>query len=49
LDSGDPDVVGIDVDITLLSAENLRSGRVWGWFHRSPDVQRASEQLFQRY
>lgn len=45
----DPDVVGIDVGITLLSAENLRSGRVWRWFHQSPDVRRASEQLFQRY
>ncbi|HET6178458.1 MAG TPA: glucoamylase family protein [Candidatus Sulfotelmatobacter sp.] len=45
----DPDVVGIDVGITLLSAENLRSGRVWRWFNRSPDVQRAMEQLFQRY
>lgn len=45
----DPDVVGIDVGITLLSAENLRSGRVWRWFNRSSDVQRATEQLFQRY
>lgn len=45
----DPDVVGIDVGITLLSAENLRSGRVWHWFNRSSDVQRATEQLFQRY
>ncbi len=45
----DPDVVGIDVGITLLSAENLRSGSVWRWFNRSPDVQRATEQLFQPY
>lgn len=45
----DPDVVGIDVGITLLSAENLRSGRVWQWFHRLLDVQRAMEQLFQSY
>jgi len=45
----DPDVVGIDVGITLLSAENLRSGRVWRWFNRSPDIQRATEQVFQRY
>src|ERR1700687_131336 len=45
----DPDVVGIDVGITLLSAENLRSGRVWRWFNRSSEVQRATEQLFQRY
>lgn len=27
-----PDVIGIDVGITLLSAENLRSGAVWRWF-----------------
>ena len=27
-----PDVIGIDVGITLLAAENLRSGRVWRWF-----------------
>jgi hypothetical protein len=28
----DPDVIGIDLGITLLSAENLRSGKVWHWF-----------------
>lgn len=31
-----PDVIGIDVGITLLSAENLRSGAVWRWFMRDP-------------
>jgi hypothetical protein len=41
-----PDVVGIDVGITLLSAENLRSGRVWDWFMRAPGVQRAVNQIF---
>jgi hypothetical protein len=41
-----PDVVGIDLGITLLSAENLRSGRVWQWFNRSPDVRRAMERVF---
>jgi hypothetical protein len=40
------DVVGIDVGITLLSAENLRSGFVWRWFNRSPDILRAKQQLF---
>lgn len=45
----DPDVVGIDVGVTLLSAENLRSKRIWHWFNRSPYIQRATEQLFQRY
>jgi hypothetical protein len=42
-----PDVVGINLAITLLSAENLRSGSVWRWFSRSPDVRRATEQVFQ--
>ena len=33
-----PDVIGIDLGITLLSAENLRTGRVWDWFMRNPEV-----------
>jgi hypothetical protein len=33
-----PDVIGIDVGITLLSAENLRTGRVWQWFMRNPEI-----------
>jgi hypothetical protein len=37
----DPDVIGIDLGITLLSAENLRTGRVWDWFMRNEDVVRA--------
>jgi len=44
-----PDVVGIDVGITLLSAENLRSGKVWDWVGRSADIQRAMKQVFQSY
>lgn len=36
-----PDVIGIDVGITLLSAENLRSGNVWRWFNKNPEIQRA--------
>jgi hypothetical protein len=28
----DPEVIGIDQGITLLSAENLRTGAVWRWF-----------------
>ena len=43
----DPNVVGIDLGITFLSAENLRSGRVWRWFSRSPEVRRGTEQVFQ--
>jgi hypothetical protein len=42
-----PDVVGINLGITLLSAENLRSGNIWRWFNRSIDVQRAIGQIFQ--
>ena len=42
-----PDIVGIDAGITLLSAENLRSGSVWKWFGRSPDVQRALSLIFE--
>jgi len=34
-------VIGIDAGITLLSAENLRTGRVWQWFMANPAPQRA--------
>jgi len=34
------DVIGIDVGITLVMAENLRSGLVWRCFMRAPEVQR---------
>ena len=40
-----PDVIGIDVGITLLSAENLRSGRVWQWFMRNPEIPAAMERV----
>jgi hypothetical protein len=33
-----PDVIGIDLGITLLSAENLRTGRVWSWFMKNPEI-----------
>jgi hypothetical protein len=36
----DTDVVGIDLGITLLSAENLLTGNVWRWFMANPAVQR---------
>ena len=32
-----PYVVGIDAGVTLLSAENLRAGRVWRWFMSNPE------------
>ena len=34
----DSDVIGIDLGITLLSAENLRSGKVWFWFMQNPEI-----------
>jgi hypothetical protein len=37
----DTDVIGIDVGITLLSAENLRTGNVWRWFMRNASIQPA--------
>jgi hypothetical protein len=40
-----PDVIGIDVGVTLLSAENLRSGNVWRWFMRNAEIRRAKDRL----
>ncbi|MFL6211481.1 MAG: glucoamylase family protein [Pyrinomonadaceae bacterium] len=37
----DPDVIGIDLGITLLSAENLRTGNVWRWFMANREIPRA--------
>lgn len=37
----DTDVIGINVGIMLLSAENLRSGVVWRWFMRNREIPRA--------
>ncbi len=36
-----PDVIGIDLGITLLSIENLRSGKVWFWFMQNDEIRRA--------
>jgi hypothetical protein len=36
-----PDVIGIDVGITLLSAENLRTGNVWHWFMLNREITEA--------
>jgi hypothetical protein len=33
-----PDVIGIDLGVTLLSAENLRTGDVWTWFMKNPEI-----------
>ena len=35
------DTLGLDVGMTLLSAENLRSGNVWNWFMANPEPQKA--------
>ncbi len=40
-----PDVIGIDLGITLLSAENLRSGRVWELFMRNREIPAAMERV----
>ena len=40
-----PDVIGIDLGITLLSAENLRTGRVWAWFMRNTEITGALEKV----
>ena len=36
-----PDVIGIDVGISILQAENARSGFFWALFMQAPEVQRA--------
>jgi hypothetical protein len=36
----DTDVIGIDTGITLLMAENLRTGFVWSQFMKSKEAQR---------
>ena len=37
----DPDVLGIDQGISVLMAENLRTGMVWDTFMRNPECKRA--------
>jgi hypothetical protein len=39
----DTDVVGIDTGITMLMAENARSGFVWDTFMKNPEAQRGME------
>jgi len=40
-----PDVIGIDVGITLLSAENLRTGKVWQWFMKNKEIPKALKKI----
>jgi hypothetical protein len=41
------EVLGIDLGIVLLSAENLRTQRVWNWFMSSPDIRKTMSRLFE--
>ena len=41
----DSDVIGINVGIILLSAENMRTGNVWRWFMRNGEIPRALEKV----
>lgn len=37
------DTLGLDAGMTLLSAENMRSGSVWQWFMANPEAQKAMQ------
>ncbi len=41
----DSDVIGIDQGITLLSAENLRTGFVWKWFMKNAEIPAAMDRV----
>ena len=46
----DQDVIGIDAGITLLMAENLRTGFVWEMFMKTPEAQRGMQRAgFRKY
>src|SRR4029078_8469727 len=46
----DTDVIGIDTGITMLMAENLRTGFVWNTFTKSREARRALQRAgFQKY
>lgn len=40
-----PDVIGIDLGITLVSAENLRSGKNWFWFMQNDEIRLAMKRI----
>jgi len=40
-----PDVIGINLGIMLLSAENLRTGNVWSWFMRNGEIPEAMKRV----
>jgi len=39
------DVVGIDLGMIQLSAENARSGNVWRWFMQNPQFSQAMKKV----
>src|SRR6266478_3403599 len=41
----DSDVIGINVGIVLLSAENARTGNIWRWFMENREIPRALERI----
>ena len=41
----DSDVIGINVGIMLLSAENARTGNIWRWFMENREIPRAMERI----
>ena len=41
----DTDVIGINVGITLVSAENLRTGKVWRWFMGNSEIPSAMRRV----
>lgn len=46
----DGDVVGIDVGITMLMAENVRTGFVWDTFMKNPEAKRGMDRAgFKKY
>ena len=46
----DTDVIGIDTGITMLMAENVRTGFVWSTFMRNEEAKRGMEKAgFQPY
>lgn len=38
-----PNVIGLNLGIALLSAENLRSGKLWDWFMANPEPRLAMD------
>ncbi len=40
-----PEIIGIDQGIILLSAENARDGYVWKWFMKNPEIRNAMERI----